>query len=316
MIYRIAEPPPGGKGLVGIYPEWDGTGDEEALILSRTRADHFSILFTRNYISHFFRRISYHLQRYGGMVDIVCGWEIEKIRMFFIPYNPAVEVFPLSAVHFNTFGLLQSIRQRVSAGQITKENDLFFAVSERPDGLKNTPLLVSLLSRTENHLKVTGYGRVNESDLEEIRGNPNLYFTWRGKASVTDPAERQAFLTDLASSRLLLVTSKAEGYSRLIGEALYLGVPVLLFADILCENWFHLNSRNCRLFIESTFEPCLKDMLSRRWEFTPPDYEDGNRLLKRLFIDFLSRRGLPEPVTWYPLQYGARNDKVISRENQ
>jgi len=60
----------------------------------------------------------------------------------------------------------------------------------------------------------------------------------------------------------------------------------------------------------------LKDMLSRHWEFTPPDYEDGNRLLKRLFIDFLSRRGLPEPVTWYPLQYGARNDKVFSRENQ
>ena len=314
MIYKIADAPPGGKGLVGIYPDWDGTGEEDAFILSKMVADHFIILFSRNYYSQFLQRIAAHLRCYGNMVDILCGWDEEKLRMSFFVYNPEVEVFSLSAMHFNTFEILRAIRHEAITNQLTKDNDLFFATSERPDGLKNTALLVKLLSLTQLRLRVIGYGRLSEQDLQRIRSNQMLDFTWRGKSAVMDTAQRKVFLRDLRRSRILLVTSTMEGYCRLIGEALYLGVPALLPSGICCDNWVHLNVGNCRLFLESTFDQCLADMLLTRWRFAPPSFSDGNKTLKMLFNEYLSRRKLPEPSVWHPLQYGALNDNIIRRE--
>jgi glycosyltransferase involved in cell wall biosynthesis len=311
MIYRIAEPPPGGKGLVGIYPAWGDDGTQDALILERQRASHFSLLFTRNYAGQFFGRIAAPLSRYGQYVDIVCGWELERIRMFFLPLNPAVEVFPLSAMHFNTFDLIDQVREQLSTGQIAKRHDLFFAMSDRPDRLKNVKLLVQLLSKTTHPLKVVGYGRVSRAQRRAIAANPALRFSWCGKADIIDPEQRLQFLRDLAQSQCLLVTSRAEGYSRLIGEALLLRVPVLLFTEILCENWVHLNADNCRLFTVSTFEACLREVLSRDWDFSPPEYADGNQALRQCFEDYLNRRGLPVPVTWHRLGYGALPEERV-----
>lgn len=312
MIYKIAETLPGGKGLLGIYPDWDGSGVEEAAIL-RTAGDRYcSLLFTRNYFSQFFQRIAAQMKHYGNLVDIVCGWEVEKIRMYYSAINPAVEVFPLSAMHFNNFNLIREAGD-YARSQPRPASDVFFAISDRPDGLKNKTLLVELLSTTRQPLRVTGFGRLDDADLGRLAANPILQFDWRGKAQVSDPAQRLAFLKALAVSRCLLVTSNFEGYARLIGEALCLGVPVLLYAGICCENWVHLDRNNCLLFSMDTFESSLALMLSRAWSFTSPVFGDGNLLLREYFTGYLAQRGLAAPVTWYPLNYGARNDRVITK---
>jgi hypothetical protein len=123
-----------------------------------------------------------------------------------------------------------------------------------------------------------------------------------------------SFLLDLARSRCLLVTSRVEGYCRLIGEALCLGVPVVLYAGILCENWEHLNGGNCRLFTEGLFQRCLDDVLAREWAFPPPEYADGNALLRRHLEDYMRRHGWPPPAVWHPLRYGALTDYPIEPE--
>lgn len=304
MIYRIADPPVNGKGLIGVYPSWNEDGQNDAQILAGTRHFHFSMLFMRNHFAHFFSRIADQLKLYGSLIDIVCGWDVEKIKMFFLPINPHVEVFPFSAINFSLEPTIRTPGEKRSA----KETDLFFAVSDRPDNLKQANLLVEILSQTKHRLRVVGYGRLTSQQLACIESNPNLDFNWYGKAAVNNPEQRVMFLTRLAKSRCLLVCSIAEGYSRLIGEALILGVPILLNARIQCENWIHLKANNCRLFLESTFEMALKDILSQHWDFHAPEFQPGNDYLKHLFVDFLTRRGLPVPDKWYTLEYGALND--------
>lgn len=312
MIYQIAVPPKGGKGLIGIYPSWENDGAEDEQILIKQRD--FSILFTKNYSGQFCRRIEKQLLRYGQFVDIVCGWEPEKLRMLFLPLNPSIEVFPLSAMHFNTFDLISQVQQQRTRKTKNKKHDIFFAVSDRPDRLKQVNLMVQILAKTNRPLRVVGYGRISETTQREIKRNPRLFFSWQGKAAVNDTQERLKFLTDLAQSCCLLVTSRAEGYSRLIGEALLLGVPVLLYAEILCENWPHLNSNNCRMFTEATFNSCLNDILARDWDFPPPEYPDGNRMLRKYFEDYLSCRGFPKPDIWYPLSYGGQTKHRVTLE--
>jgi glycosyltransferase involved in cell wall biosynthesis len=314
MIFKIAEPPPGGKGLLGISPDWDGSPELDADTLRRARGNYFTALFTRNYFSQFFERISPALSQYGALVDIVCGWDTEKIRMYFQSINPAVEVLQLSAMNFDTFDLLDRARQAAS-GQ-GKYSDLFFAISDRPDGLKNIPLLLEVCAKIDRPTRMCGYGRLHESVLEQIRQNPRIQLDWHSKADVADPTQRLTFLQDLAASRGLLVTSTHEGYARLIGEALYLGVPILLNAAIQCENWIHLNQRNCVLFDRSTFPAALSRLSSQSWEIDPPIYEDGNTCLRKFFMDYLARRGCPPPEVWYPLGYGARNENIYTGETE
>jgi hypothetical protein len=311
MIYRIADPSLAGKGLLGVYPSWDEDGYKDYLILKETRNSHFAILFIRNHFAYFFSRIAKHMELYGSFIDIACGWDTEKIKMYLIPFNPRIEVFTLSAMNFDTFDLLDQVKKKIIQERIHKETDLFFAVSDRSDQLKQAELLVKLLSQTTCQLKVAGYGRLNSQQLDQIGSNSNLDFKWYGKALFDDPEQRIMFLTRLAKSKCLLVCSIAEGYSRLIGEALILGVPILLNAKIQCENWIHLNTQNCRLFIDSTFEICLKDILSNRWNFTSPVFQPGNEILKQLFLDYLKRKELPAPDKWYDLKYGAWNDNKI-----
>ena len=314
MIFKIAEPPSGGKGLLGIYPDWEGSGIEEASILRTARERYCALLFTRNYFFQFFQRIAPQLEQYGSLVDIVCGWDVEKICMFYAAYNPQIEVFPISAMHFNTFDLLQDVRNQAQS-QPQKTSDVFFALSDRPDRLKNKALLVDLLSGNRCPLIVTGYGRLDDADLARITANPSIQLNWREKAQVTDQEQRLTFLQNLARSRCLLVTSTMEGYARLIGEALYLGVPILLNAGICCENWVHLNKDNCLLFTADTFDACLARMLSREWHFTAPVFPDGNTLLQEYFTSYLARQNLPAPTIWYPLGFGARNDYVVTEES-
>ncbi len=307
MIYRIATAPPGARGLVGIFPDWDGPGTRDAAILAR-RQD-FAVLMTRNYSGWFLHRIQQQLANWGQHVDIICGWEPEKLAMHMLPLNPQIETLRMSAIHFDTFELLQRAREE-SSGQPAR-HDLFFAVARRPDELKQADLLVQLLEQVERPLRVAGYGRLPEQDLERIQGNPRVHFEWRGKASVADPHERLAFLTELARSRCLLMTSRVEGYARLVGEALFLGVPVLLNGLVLCENWSHLHRGNCRLFTPATFSRCLDEMLGSEWRFDPPAYEDGAQLLRRFFEDYLERRGLPQATTWHPLHFAGLNDLEV-----
>lgn len=305
MIYRIADPPAGGKGVLGIYPAWDEDGSLDAQILAASRERYISVLFTRNYASVFFERIASGLVQYGRWVDVICGWDTEKLLMFFRPINPGIEVFPLSAMNFNTFPLLDEARNT----HLDKRYDIFFSIVDRSDGLKNTALLVHLLAGVNRPLSLVGYGRLDDAALQAIMANPHLVFTWRGKTSPVKPEERRAFLADLAASRCLLVTSRAEGYCRMMGEALYLHIPVMLEAGIQCENWVHLSHENCCLFNESSFSSSLDFVLQRVWSFQSPVYEDGNLSLKRYLGDYLLRRGLPEPQVWYPLEYGAVNDE-------
>jgi len=310
MIYRIAEPPPGGRGVVALYPSWSDDGGPDEQILQRRRD--VAVLFTRNYSGEFLSRIGKQLRRYGSYIDIICGWEPEKLRMLMKPYRDDIEVLRLSAMNFNTFGLISETARDFERGVRRRCRDIFFSVSERSDGLKNVGLLVRLLSQISAPCSVIGYGRMTEKSLSGISGNDHLRFEWRGKASVERAEERRAFLADLAGSRCLLVTSTAEGYCRLIGEALLLGVPVLLYSRILCENWLHLDVSNCRLFTEESFNDCLQSVLATEWSFRPPVYEDGNEALRSFCEDYLGRRGFPRPQTWYPLGYGALNDRVIS----
>jgi glycosyltransferase involved in cell wall biosynthesis len=311
MIYRIASAPAKGKGLVGVYPEWEngGTGTKDKQFLEQ-QTD-FSMLFTRNYCGQFVKRIERQLLQFGRYIDIVCGWEPEKLRMLFLPFNPSIEVLRLSAMHFNTFDLISTVRNECARFPPEKKYDIFFSMSQRPDNLKQVDLLCGILSRIQQPTHIIGFGRLSDTTLIEIRKNKNVSFYWCGKAKVTDTGQRLNFLTELAKSRCLLVTSRVEGYCRLMGEALLLGVPILLDGEILCENWLHLNADNCRMFTEAAFDICLKDILSRAWNFTPPVYEDGNKLLQSFFKDFLHRRGLPLPETWFPLKYGALTDQRV-----
>ncbi len=89
MIYRIATAPPGARGLVGIFPDWDGPGTRDAAILAR-RQD-FAVLMTRNYSGWFLHRIQQQLANWGQHVDIICGWEPEKLAMHMLPLNPQIE---------------------------------------------------------------------------------------------------------------------------------------------------------------------------------------------------------------------------------
>lgn len=317
MIYRIATPPANGKGLVGVYPEWptkEADGESQDLKILEQQQD-FSLLFCRNYSGQFVRRIEKRLLQYGRFVDIVCGWEPERLRLLFLSFNREVEAVQLSAMHFNTFDLIARARRECVDVPQEKKHDIFFAVSQRPDNLKQADLLAGILAKIRRPVNVVGFGRLEDPLLSRIRENKNIHFSWQGKAAVTDPVQRWDFLTRLARSRCLLVTSRSEGYSRLIGEALLLGVPVLLNGEILCENWIHLNSENCRMFTAGTFEICLDDMLSREWDFIPPTYQEGNRVLKSFFEDFMRRRGLPMPETWYPLKYGALTDQPVSLDS-
>lgn len=312
MIYRIAEPAVGGKGLVGIYPSWqEGEHALDAILLEQTREHYFSILFMRNYFAQFFQRIAPALQAYGQYIDIVAGWEIEKIRLTLLPLNPNVEVFRLSAMHFNHFELMDHVRQTQLQTNL-KEFDIFFTVVERPDQLKNLDLLTELLSKVQLPLKVVGYGKWGAPIWRSIAQNKHLAVTFREKTKVDDLDERRQFLEDLVHSRCLLVTSKYEGYCRLIGEALYLQVPVLLPADIQCENWVHLSQENCRLYLPTTFEACLKEMIGRNWSFSPPVFKEGNQLLRKYFNAYLMSHGMPSTQAWYPLQYGALNDQLVT----
>lgn len=309
MIYRIAEPAREGKGVVALYPGWndDGSLDEELL----KRQGDIAVLFTRNYSGEFLSRIGKPLGRYGRYIDIICGWEPEKLRMLMMTYRNDIEVLRLSAMHFNTFRLISEVRDACEKDGRPGKHDIFFAVAERIDGLKNVEMLVNLLSHISRPVSVIGYGRMTEKNLETIRENHHLSFEWRGKAAVDNADERRTFLADLARSRCLLVTSRVEGYCRLIGEALLLGVPILLYSRILCENWIHLDSGNCRLFTEDSFEECLYSMLNESWDFEPPCYEDGNKVLRSFCEDHMRRRGLPLPAVWHPLGYGALNENVV-----
>lgn len=313
MIYRIAEPAERGKGVLGIYPEWDDDGDADARLLHRLQPRNVSVLFARNHVGTFFDRIAPALRQYGHLVDLVCGWEAERLRMFFLPLNPAVEVLPLSAMHFNTFDLLREAREQ-AAGR-GKIFDIFFATSSRPDGLKNTELLARLLGSLSRPAKVAGYGRLPDDVLARIDGNPRLDFTWRGKAAVDHAAARLSFLADLARSRCLLITSRVEGYCRLVGEALCLGVPVILPASIQCDNWPHLNSANSRLFVEALFDRCLDDVLGRTWNFPPPEYAEGNQFLRQHVEAYMRGRDLALPSVWLPLGYGALTDRRLTEED-
>ena len=313
MIYRIADPAESGKGVLGVYPEWDNDGNADARLLQRLKQRHVSVLFARNNAGVFFDRIAPALRQYGHLVDLVCGWEVERLRMFFLPLNPGVEVLPLSAMHFNTFDLLREARNQAAGRE--KDFDVFFAMANRPDGLKNTELLGRLLGNAPRSLRVVGYGRLSDDVLARIAGNPHVELFWRGKAAVTDDAERLSFLLDLARSRCLLITSRVEGYCRLIGEALFLGVPVVLPAGILCDNWPHLNGTNSRLFVEALFDRCLDDVLGREWSFPPIDYAEGNQLLRQHVEAYMADRKLPLPRVWYPLRYGALTDQRLDEEH-
>lgn len=313
MIYRIAEPAPGGKGVIGVYPEWDTDGSADARILSRLHPDNLTVLFARNHASAFFARIAPALLQYGHLIDFVCGWQVEHLRMVFLPLNPNVEVLPLSAMNFNTFDLLREARSEASGQE--KRFDVFFATSTRPDGLKNTESLGRLLGNVARSLRVVGYGRLEDDELARIAANQNLDFTWNGKAAIADPVARLRFLLDLARSRCLLITSRVEGYCRLIGEALFLGVPVILPAGILCDNWIHLNSNNCRLFVEDLFDICLDVVLRQTWNFPPPEFPEGNALLRQYVEAYLACRKLCLPRLWYPLHYGALTDRRLTEED-
>ena len=314
MMYRIAEPAPGGRGVLGIFPEWGNDGGDDARILHARRDRDISVLFTRNYSGQFIGRIGPQLLKYGSRVDVACGWETEKLRLLLLPLNPAIEFFRLSAMNFNSFDQISSVRQQSRLASV-KEHDIFFAASHRPDGLKNVTLLNHVLTRSARRLRVVGYGRLSESQRSALVDSPHLDFHWRGKSAVDDPRQRRAFLTDLVRSRCLLVASRAEGYCRLIGEALLLGVPVLLYAEVLCENWVHLDAGNCRMFTEATFDHCLDEMLSRSWEFQPPVFADGNAELRRLLEEYFARRCLALPLTWYPLGFGAFTDRRITADD-
>lgn len=310
MIYRIAEAAPGGRGVVGIYPDWTGDGTHDRRLLERRQGRDISVMFVRNYSGHFFERITPALLQYGALVDVLCGREPERLRMFFVSLNPEVEVVPISAMHFNTFELLVEARRR--AERSCKRQDLFFATAARPDGLKNTELLIRLLGSCRTPLSCVGYGRLPDQDLQRIGANPKLSFRWRGKAAL-EPEARLAFLEDLARSRCLLVTSRVEGYSRLVGEALGLGVPVVMHAAIQCENWIDLHRGNCRLFTEGTFEHCLQGVLASEWTAKPPTFEDGNALLQLHLEGIFRRRGWPLPVAWRPLRYGALTEDACRK---
>ena len=304
MIYRIATAASGGRGLVGVYPEWGDSGAESARILAASRHQDLAILFTRNHPAHFAERIVAQLLQYGRYIDIVCGWELRQLRMIFGLFNPDVETLRLSAMNFNHFALLDEVRRETSRSP-EGDHDIFFAASERPDELKNCRLLARLLGGLDRHVRVVGYGRLEEATLASIRSNRRISFDWRGKSKVTDPVARRAFLTTMAQSRSVLVTSRVEGYCRLIGEALLLSVPILLPATLQCENWIHLHPDNCRLYHPATFALALENILARTWRFDPPSFEDGNERLQEFVMDYLARRGMPQPAMWQTLGYGA-----------
>ncbi|WP_457557126.1 hypothetical protein [Candidatus Harpocratesius sp.] len=311
MIYRIAKASKGSKGIIAVYDSWIDDGKQDIKILINSKNQDIRILFLRSYFAVYYSLFYSRIIKYIKHIDIVCGWEIEKIYMLFKPLNPNIYVIQISAMNFNTFGLIKKIQNQIMNNQIEKKNDLFITISERKYDLKNARLLVDLLAKLERKIRITGYGRLSDESLEKIEKNHNINFIWKGKAKVYNKDERYQFLRDLAESKAVLITSYAEGYCKVIGEALLLKVPILLYAKILTENWVHLSHNNCVLFIPDDFEIKLNYILNHQFQFKYPRINEGNAYLQKELKKYFKKNKIPLPKTWFPLGFAAINKNYV-----